>query len=126
MAISVSNAIPVSHGSTVQGSPKGQAQAASVARAATDTVKLSQSGQIHAMRHLGQGAAQIANSLGVTLAAVNSVLGIAPAKVATPAVDVKVAAENAPEPSKASVAHAAPVGVQAGPTPVAEMNVAKG
>jgi hypothetical protein len=123
MAISISNAFPVS---PVQNSPKVQTQAAVVAQASTDAVKLSQSGQIHALRQLGQGAAQIANFLDVTLASVNSVLGIVVAKAAVAVADAKAAEPGAPASSTAAAPSAAPVGVQAGPTPVAELNVAKG
>jgi uncharacterized protein YggE len=63
------------------------------APAQTDTVKLSQSAQIHAMKQQGQRASQIASSLGVSVASVNSILGIA---VAAPVAAVAVKTAPAP------------------------------
>ena len=104
MTVSISNALPTSPDLMPQDRPKIDAQIATVARPANDTVKLSQSAQIHALRQQGQRASQIANSLGVSLSSVNSVLGIAVAKAAVPA----------------------PVVVQAAPTPATAIPVAKG
>jgi DNA-binding CsgD family transcriptional regulator len=104
MAISISNALPASPELTPQDRPKVEGQGSMVARVATDTVKLSQSAQIHALRQQGQRPSQIASSLGVSVSSVDSVLGITVAKAAAPA----------------------PVVVQAAPAPAPGLPVAKG
>jgi hypothetical protein len=92
MDVSVSSTYPAGPVSAQpQDSTKVEMQEAPAAAARADTVKLSQSAQIHAMRQQGQAASQIASSMGVSVASVNSVLGIVvPTQVA--AVAVKAAA----------------------------------
>jgi hypothetical protein len=85
MAISISNATsasPIVPTVSAQAGTSRESHTATSARATTDTVKLSQSGQIHAMKQQGQGASQIASALGVSISSVDSVLGIVVAAAA--------------------------------------------
>lgn len=77
MSISISNTYAASPASTVQNVPKAAIPVVKETSLPTDTVKLSQSAQIHALKQSGQGVSAIANVLGVSLASVDSVLGIA-------------------------------------------------
>jgi hypothetical protein len=93
MDVSVSNTYPAGPVSAQPqvGPKKVEMQEATEAASRPDTVKLSQSAQIHAMRQQGQAASVIASSLGVPVASINSVLGIVvPEPVAS--VDPKVMA----------------------------------
>jgi hypothetical protein len=133
LAISISNLVPVAQVPAVEDTPKAQTHAATVAAASTfastDTVKLTQNAQIHALEQQGQAISEIANSLGVTVASVDSVLGVTVTQAAAPVVATtagRASGSTTPEVVAAPAAPAAPVGVQAGPTPVAELNVAKG
>jgi protein-disulfide isomerase len=91
MDFSISNAVAVSPTSTVYDSPSSTAQshvAASAAAEVPDTVRLSQTAQIHALIQQGLGAAIIASTLGIPVSSVDSILGIvvaAPVVVVAPA-----------------------------------------
>jgi hypothetical protein len=85
MSISISNTYAASPASTVQNVSKAATPVAKETSIPTDTVKLSQTAQIHALKQSGQGVSAIASALGVSLASVDSVLGIAvTAAAATP------------------------------------------
>jgi hypothetical protein len=78
MSISISNTYAASPASTVQNVPKAATPVAKETSIPTDTVKLSQTAQIHARKQQsGQGVSAIASALGVSLASVDSILGIA-------------------------------------------------
>ncbi len=72
-----------------------------------DTVKLSQSGQVHLLKQQGQTTSQIARNLSIPVAAVDGYLGIqAPKVVTTPTQPSTQASENAaktPQPPSAAV-----------------------
>jgi DNA-binding CsgD family transcriptional regulator len=112
MAISISNGASVAQVYTPQASSKDKTQVSTVASKSSDTVRLTQSQQIHAMKQQGQGASQIASAMGVSLASVDGVLGIVVAKTSSPAVETTSAAADT---SKATVvdtaANAKPVAV---------------
>jgi DNA-binding CsgD family transcriptional regulator len=110
MSISISNGTSVAQVYTPQASSKNETQTSTVANKSTDTVRLTQSQQIHALKQQGQGASQIAKTMGVSLTSVDSVLGITEAKTSTSAVETTSAAAGT---SKAvdTAANATPVAV---------------
>jgi len=77
-----------------------------------DTVKLSQTAQVHLFKQQGQSPSQIAANLGISAATVDGYLGIAvPKAPATPSAETPTA--PSPEPAAANA------GTPAQPTPVA-------
>jgi DNA-binding NarL/FixJ family response regulator len=78
MSISVSNSLSTESlaaaNSSSDASPAPKTQAAT--NATTDTIKLSESQQIHQLYNEGQKVSQIAFNLNITVEAVNSYLGI--------------------------------------------------
>jgi hypothetical protein len=107
MDFSVSNAVAVSSSSAVyDGSITQSHVATAVAHELTDTVRLSQSAQIHALIQQGQGAAEIASTMGVPVATVDSILGIvvaAPVVVAATTLDLTVNTKMAGTPAPALI-----------------------
>jgi len=85
MSIAISNGSSVPQVYTPQASSKNETSASTAASKSTDTVRLTQTQQIHALKHEGQSASQIAKSMGVSLASVDSVLGITESKTSTAA-----------------------------------------
>ena len=83
MSIAISNGASVPQVYTA--SSQDRTPASTVANKSTDTVRLTQSQQIHALKQQGQSASQISKSMGVSLASVDSVLGIAEAKTSAAA-----------------------------------------
>jgi len=82
MSISVSNSpLPASSAAANVSSNSAVVQKApQTTEASTDTVHLSQSQQVHQLHAEGQRVSQIASGLSLTVAAVNSYLGIATQK----------------------------------------------
>jgi hypothetical protein len=110
MDFSISNAVAVAPSAAVytsSGSSSAQASVTSTAsRELTDTVRLSQSAQIHALIQQGQGAAEIASTMGVPVATVDSILGIvvaAPVVVVATSVDLTVNTKTAGTPAPALI-----------------------
>jgi hypothetical protein len=84
MTVSISGSFSASSSNTVAPSAPSTPPAAEVENKATagsaDTVKLSQAAQVHLLKQQGQGLSQIAANLGISLASVDGVLGVAVAK----------------------------------------------
>jgi hypothetical protein len=109
MDFSISNAVAVSSSSAVYDSSSTSVQshvATSAAAEVTDTVRLSQTAQIHALIQQGEGAAVIASTLGIPVSSVDSVLGIvvaAPVVVVASTVDLTVNTKTAGTPAPALI-----------------------
>jgi hypothetical protein len=107
MDFSISNAVAVAPSAAVYDRSSAQSHVATaVAHEVTDTVRLSQSAQIHALIQQGQGAAEIASTVGVPVATVDSILGIvvvAPVVVVATSVDLTVNTKEAGTPAPALI-----------------------
>jgi len=107
MDFSISNAVAVSPASTAYDSTRVQSQVATPAAVeVTDTVRLSQTAQIHQLIQQGVGAAIIASTLGIPVSSVDSILGIvvaAPVVVVATAVDLTVNTKTAGTPAPALI-----------------------
>jgi hypothetical protein len=107
MDFSVSNAVAVTPSAAVYDSSIAQGHVAtSVAAEVTDTVRLSQTAQIHALIQQGLGAAIIASTLGIPVSSVDSILGIvvaAPVVVVAPTVELTVNTKTAGTPAPALI-----------------------
>jgi hypothetical protein len=107
MNLSISNAVAVSPASTVYDSTTVHSQVATSAAAeVTDTVRLSQTAQIHQLIQQGEGAAIIASTLGIPVSSVDSILGIAvaaPVVVVSTATDLTVNTKTAGTPAPALI-----------------------
>jgi hypothetical protein len=111
MTFSISSRVPAaSTGPTTlkananEGASESVAPTPKTVRLSGDTVKLSQTAKIHALKQQGQGASQIAQSLGVSVGSVDSALGI----VVKPAATVAPTGGGATADSAAVKATAAP------------------
>ena len=106
MSIAISNGSSVPQVYTPQASSKNETSASTAASKSTDTVRLTQTQQIHALKHEGQSASQIAKSMGVSLASVDSVLGVtvsAPVDVTATSTDLTVNTKAAGTPAPALI-----------------------
>ena len=86
MSISISDIYPVSPVATSQDTTNAAPQAEHAAPSETDTVELSESAQVHALQQSGEGVSEIANTLGLSVSSVDSLLGIVEPQAAAPTV----------------------------------------
>jgi hypothetical protein len=101
MAVSISGSL--SSQSTVAPPSPAESTPAEVVQkpvsATGDTVKLSQAAQIHLMKQQGQALSQIASNLGISVASVDSYLGVTVPKAASTPTATPIA-KTAPIPAK--------------------------
>lgn len=76
MSISISNSLSTTSVAAATSSSAPAPRTQQTTSAPADTVKLSQSQQVHQLHNEGQKVSQIAFSLNITVEAVNSYLGI--------------------------------------------------
>ena len=99
MSLSISGIAPVQPTYTPASTPAATGRAVQPT-ASADTVKLSQSAQVSQLTAQGQSPSQIADTLGLPVATVDSDLGIVAAKVSSDS--AKASAPTAPPPTAAA------------------------
>lgn len=105
MTVSISGSFSVSSSTTAALSTPPAAEVENNATAGSaDTVKLSQTAEVHLLQQQGQGLSEIAANLGISLASVDGYLGVAVAKAPAAASSTTV-----PAPSQSSSTQTTPI-----------------